>query len=222
MYERATLADPPRLWEQPYPGTTDQVRHVRAAVREFLGGCPAAADAVQLLSELSANAIAHSGSGSPGGTFTVRVQDYPGSYVWGEVEDQGSTWDGNLSRSARRPHGLYLLTRLASDCGVEQVGHAHVVWFRLDYGSRRSSASAAGLPGRDDLTPRIFRALYRGFELRTLGAVHIVTPKGAPVFISGSLGQIACQISDHEHGTAAARSPRTPPGDHLPARVPRS
>lgn len=137
MYERATLADPQRLWEQPYPGTVDQLRYVRAALREFLGDCPVADDAVHLLSELSANAIVHTDSGKRGGTFTVRVQHFPDSYVWGEVEDQGSTWDGNLSRSARHPHGLYLVERLASDCGVERVSRVHVVWFRIDYLSRR-------------------------------------------------------------------------------------
>ena len=92
-----------RLWERPYPGTTDQVRHVRAALREFLAGCPVADDAVHLLSELSANAIAHSDSGRSGGAFTVRAEHFPGSYVRGEVEDQGSTWDGDLPGSARHP-----------------------------------------------------------------------------------------------------------------------
>ena len=59
-------------------------------------------------------------------------------------------------------------------------------------------ASSAGQPGRDDLTPRIFRALYQSFDLLTIGVIHIVTPKGTPVFIGDSLGQIARQISDHE------------------------
>jgi serine/threonine-protein kinase RsbW len=133
MCERAILADPQRLWVQPYPGTADQIRHVRAALRHYLGDCPVTDDAVHLLSELSANAIAHSESGKRGGTFTVRAQHYLDSYVWGEVEDQGSTWDGNLSRSARHPHGLYLLEQLASDYGVEQIRRVHVVWFRIDY-----------------------------------------------------------------------------------------
>jgi len=133
MCERATLADPQRLWEQPYPGTIDQLRHVRATLREYLGDCPVADDAVHLLSELSANAIVHSDSGNRGGTFTVRAQHYLNSHVWGEVEDQGSTWDGNLSTSALHPHGLYLLERLASDCGVERIGRVHIVWFRIDY-----------------------------------------------------------------------------------------
>ena len=84
-------------------------------------------------------------------------------------------------------------------------------------------ASPAGQPGRDDLTPRIFRALYQSFDLLTIGVIHIVTPKGAPVFIGDSLGQIARQISDHENGPPAAPSSDTPPADHLPVRlVPRS
>jgi len=141
MYERAISADPARLWEHPYPGTTDQVGRVRAAVRELLGESPVADDAVHLLSELSANAIRHSDSGKRDGKFTVRVQHFPDCYVWGEVEDQGSTWDGNLSRSARHPHGLYLLERLASDCGVERIMHVHVVWFRIDYPSPRLLAA---------------------------------------------------------------------------------
>ena len=141
MYVRAIPADPARLWVHPYPGTIDQVRRVRAAVRELLGESPVADDAVHLLSELSANAIAHSDSGNRGGEFTVRVQHLPDSCVWGEVEDQGSTWDGNLSRSASHPHGLYLLERLASDCGVERIMRVHVVWFRIDYPSPRLLAA---------------------------------------------------------------------------------
>jgi hypothetical protein len=59
---------------------------------------------------------------------------------------------------------------------------------------------AAGCrPGRDDLTARVFRALYPGFDLRTVGGIHIAVPKGALCFAGPSLGVIARQISDHEH-----------------------
>jgi len=51
MYERAIPADLARLWEHPYPGTTDQVRRVRAAVRELLGNSSVADDTVHLLSD---------------------------------------------------------------------------------------------------------------------------------------------------------------------------
>jgi hypothetical protein len=47
-----------------------------------------------------------------------------------------------------------------------------------------------------DLTARLFRALFTDYDLRTLGVLHIVTPKGTPVYLSGSLGMIARQISD--------------------------
>ena len=86
-----------------------------------------------------------------------------------------------------------------------------------------TSASTASQPGHDDLTPRIFRALYEHFDLLTIGVIHIVTPKGTPVFIGDSLGQIARQISDHAHHDSAAPSLGTPSVDPLPARqLPRS
>ena len=73
--------------------------------------------------------------------------------MWGEVEDQGSAWDGNLSGSARHPHGLYLLERLASDCGVERIMRVHVVWFRIDYPSRQSLAATPVLGARPAPVP---------------------------------------------------------------------
>ena len=132
MYEHAILAIPQRSWEQSYPGTVGQLCHVRSALRSFLGACPAADDAVRLLSELCANAVMHTDSGNPGGTFTVRAQHTADDHVRGEVQDQGSEWPGDLPASATRPHGLYLLLALASAYGVERTGRAHLVWFRLD------------------------------------------------------------------------------------------
>jgi serine/threonine-protein kinase RsbW len=142
MCERALPADLARQWEHAYPGTTDQVRHVRAALRGYFGDCPVADDAIHLLSELSANAIVHSDSGRSGGTFIVRAQCYQ-SYMWGEVEDQGSDWDGNLPRSAIHPHGLYFLQMLASAFGVERIGRVRVVWFRIDYPLAQPTRMAA-------------------------------------------------------------------------------
>ena len=133
MYERAILATPQRSWEQSYPGAPGQLRHVRTELRGFLGACPVADDAVCLLSELCANAVLFSDSGKSGGTFTVRVQHVLNDFVRGEVEDQGSDWDGELPASAASPHGLYLLLNLASACGIERIRRVRLVWFRLDY-----------------------------------------------------------------------------------------
>jgi hypothetical protein len=49
---------------------------------------------------------------------------------------------------------------------------------------------------QDDLTIRIFRALYRDFDLYTVAGTHIVVPKGTPWFSGASLGSIARQISE--------------------------
>ena len=74
-----------------FPGRPDQVRHVRAFIAHFLDGHPAAEDAVLMVSELAANACAHSASGLPGGIFIVRAQVSDTARVCVEVEDQGSS-----------------------------------------------------------------------------------------------------------------------------------
>jgi len=104
---------------------------VRGALRPVLRGFPAADDVILLTSELCANAILHSGSGRPGGTFTVRLH-HVGHCMRAEVQDQGSTWDGNLRRCARHPHGLCLVLDLSDECGADPGAHACTVWFRIN------------------------------------------------------------------------------------------
>ncbi len=125
-------ADLDRTWQQVFPGTPDQLRHVRAAIGAFLEGCQAAGDVALLASELCANAIAHSASGQPGGTFAVRVRHAQGDHVHAEVRDAGSDWHGDIARSASRPHGLYLLLARAAACGTQGDSGSRVVWFRVD------------------------------------------------------------------------------------------
>lgn len=52
-----------------------------------------------------------------------------------------------------------------------------------------------GPPARDDLTPRLFRALFQGFDLHRIGGTYVVLPKGTPCLSGPSLGVIARQIS---------------------------
>lgn len=120
-------------WEQVFPGTADQLGFVRAVAGQLLAGCPMADDIVLLMSELSANAVRHSGSGRDGGTFTARLLDVPGHYVLGEIVDGGSDWDGDLQRSARDASGLYVLLALSAACGVSGGRHGRAVWFRVHY-----------------------------------------------------------------------------------------
>src|ERR1700744_6723336 len=76
-----------------FPGQREQVGQARAFLAAFLGGWARTDDAVLLIGELGANAVVHTGSGAPGGLFTVRAS-LSGGGLQAEVEDQGSTWDG--------------------------------------------------------------------------------------------------------------------------------
>jgi anti-sigma regulatory factor (Ser/Thr protein kinase) len=113
-----------------YPGRADQLHHVRRAVARHLAGCPAADDAVLILSELAANAIVH--SASRGQFFTVRAERYP-DYVWVEAEDLGGPW--RRWQPDDRPHGLDVVEALTGPDGwgvKTTTDGGRVVWARLD------------------------------------------------------------------------------------------
>jgi hypothetical protein len=79
-------APPPATWYQrTFHGRADQVGQVRREIAAHLHGCPAAADAVLIASELAGNAVTH--SASAGEFFTVRCQAYPDyvSVTWNLV-----------------------------------------------------------------------------------------------------------------------------------------
>jgi serine/threonine-protein kinase RsbW len=136
MSEQEALATPEssltgaRRCAGSFPGRRDQVRLIRGILAAFFDGCPAADDAVLLISELAANAVTYSASGQPGGLLTIRAETRPGAYLCAEVEDQGSTWDGNLA-TTQPPHGLFLLRALAADCGTRRARNGWVTWFTI-------------------------------------------------------------------------------------------
>ena len=81
------------------------------------------------------------------------------------------------------------------------------------------SPADPGAAPHDDLTPRVFRALYRAFDLHIIGGTHIAVPAGTPCFAAPSLSEVARQISAREHPEPAAAT-GVPPGplDRRPAR----
>jgi len=125
-------ATTPLTWSRMFPARADQVREARAFLRAVLDGCPAADDATLCISELAANAVLHSDSRKPGGTFTVRAEVHHGDYVWIEVEDNGGAWNQRTHRDGR-PHGLDIVRALATDSGIDGdpiTGWA--AWARFD------------------------------------------------------------------------------------------
>jgi serine/threonine-protein kinase RsbW len=107
--------------------------HARLVVQEW--GLAVLADDVELIvSELATNAIVHSRSRQPGGTFTVRAQlDRDRLRV--EVCDQGGAWHTPARANAddQNGRGLLIVSQLASRWGCE--GHSQTgwsVWFEID------------------------------------------------------------------------------------------
>jgi hypothetical protein len=81
-------------------------------------------------------------------------------------------------------------------------------------------AAPAGAPARDDLTQRVFRALYPDYELRTVGGIYVVIPRGTPWHAGPSLGEIARQLSTvpapaPAHGRARSAPPLPAGPGHL-------
>ncbi len=116
-------------YQRTFHGRADQVARVRCEVAAHLGGCPAAADAVLIASELAANSVTH--SDSQGEFFTIRVEAYP-DYIWIECEDFGGPWQPRPADD--RPHGLDIIQALTGpdNWGAETTGDGdRVVWARL-------------------------------------------------------------------------------------------
>ena len=100
-------------FERAYPGTADQPRRCGPTWRDRRA-VPVADELVLLTSELAANAVSHSRSGHPGGTFTVRATLYPGDYAWIEVIDQGGPWAAG-NDDVEHGRGLAVVAAIAGD-----------------------------------------------------------------------------------------------------------
>jgi serine/threonine-protein kinase RsbW len=120
-----------RTSEITYPGAAEHIRAVRADLRPLLADCPTADDVILCASELATNAVLHSNSRLPGGTFTVRAAINPGHYVRIEVEDNGGPWTPATSDAAHH-HGLDIICIVANKWGIDGDYAVRSVWARFD------------------------------------------------------------------------------------------
>lgn len=121
-----------RTSETTYPGGTEHIRAVRAALRAVLDDCPRADDVILCASELAANAVQHSRSRLPGGTFTVRAILNPDNHVRIEVEDNGGPWNQAMIDPARH-HGLDIVRAVADEWGIDGDNTTRTIWARFDW-----------------------------------------------------------------------------------------
>ena len=85
------------------------------------------------VSELATNAVLHSASRNPGGTFTVRAAIFD-DHVRIEVEDNGGTWDEHPHSDVTLRHGPAWTSsaNCAADCGRDGSPlTGWVAWARL-------------------------------------------------------------------------------------------
>ncbi len=83
-------------------------------------------------SELAANAVLHSRSRLPEGTFTVRTTVRPGIHARVEVEDNGGPWNLGMIDPARH-HGLDIVRALADERGIDGDHTTRTIWARFDW-----------------------------------------------------------------------------------------
>ncbi|MFB4313555.1 ATP-binding protein [Actinomadura sp. 21ATH] len=121
-----------------FAGVPAQVRVARRFVGDALGdGHPCRWDAMLLASEVCTNAVHHSYSGRPGGTFLLNVRWAP-EWVRVAVVDQGADGTPCLRRAgagAVSGRGVALLDELSVRWGfVRRAGSATEVWFLIGGG----------------------------------------------------------------------------------------
>jgi serine/threonine-protein kinase RsbW len=174
-----------------YPGREDQLRNVRAFLREVLAGRPRVDDAVAIGSELAANACLHSRSGGPGGMFTVRAEVSEGDYLCVTVEDAGGPWDPH-TRGVVPEHGLDLVEAIAGRgrWGINGNAVGRAVWAWLAWPGSEQLADHPIQAGAecywtdDEIAEMGRRAgdLARALAARGLGA-DIVSRIGRPPYL---------------------------------------
>ncbi|MER6808696.1 ATP-binding protein [Spirillospora sp. NPDC000708] len=118
-------------WRRPFPGTPDQAAAARRFTTMLRSGRPVLDDVLLTVDELVVNALRHTESGQPGGTFAVDIVSRGGS-VAVAVTDEGAPCEpavADAGDDAESGHGLRTVSLLASGWG----------WF----GNDRSRAVAA-------------------------------------------------------------------------------
>lgn len=127
------------------PGDARSVPAARRWLAGLLAGELAAEDAVMCLSELAANAVLHSRSRRPGGTFSVRAAGRKAA-IRVEVCDEGGPWlgpDGDHTRG----RGLTIVAALASAWGMAGGTAGRMAWCEFTTGDPASAPADGSWPG---------------------------------------------------------------------------
>jgi serine/threonine-protein kinase RsbW len=124
-------APEPLSWQRIFPGEASQVREARRFLTHCLAGCRGADDAITCASELAANAVVHSNSRLPGGSFAVHAARGAAGRLRVEVIDQGGPWSPSPDPGGQHGRGLLIVGRLATDWGITGGRDSRTAWCEL-------------------------------------------------------------------------------------------
>lgn len=124
-----TLPRDGQKWQQTFPGLRTQVREARRFTTTHLPDHP---DAALIVSELATNAVEHTHSGHPGGTFTVTIEHRFDGAALLEIEDQGGPGTfGQPTHGREGGRGLTLVAALTAAWGVKGDAAGRTIWAEL-------------------------------------------------------------------------------------------
>jgi len=124
----------PRVWGLSCPGLPEEISRARRWVREILSETPCSDDAALIVSELGTNALRHTASGDPHGTFhvVVALSDHVLSI---SVTDDGETDTvptiEQPGPEATRGRGLGMVSVLAAHVEIRPGAHGQTVTAEL-------------------------------------------------------------------------------------------
>ncbi|WP_425470539.1 ATP-binding protein [Streptomyces reniochalinae] len=124
-----------RIWELICPGLPEEVGRVRRWTRDVLHDSPHADDAALIVSELGSNALIHSASGSPNGSFHVSLHRTPGTVVLAVTDTGGGETKPHVAtpnEDETHGRGLGLIAALANRVRVSGDDYGRTVTVEIN------------------------------------------------------------------------------------------
>lgn len=119
-------------WRRSFAGLASQITEARSFLSNCLSDCAATDDAVTCLSELATNAVLHSNSRLPGGSFSVQASRSHLGLVRVEITDQGGPWAPAVIPDGQHGRGLLIVAGLATGWGITGQDDGRTAWFEVD------------------------------------------------------------------------------------------
>lgn len=115
-----------------FPGHERELSRLRRWLSSMLPDCPERDEVLSVATELGSNALEHTASGNPGGTFVVEMALHQ-SLVHVAVADGGSPGEPRVIRDldAERGRGLLLVHALSARIGWTGDERGRVVWAQI-------------------------------------------------------------------------------------------